>query len=128
MHGDIKAAARPRVLIVEDEAMVVMMLEDLLDQHGYDVAAAAPTVEAAAAVAGEAALDLAILDVNVRGEMTFPVADLLVRRGVPFIISSGYGAEALPPRFRDAPFLGKPIDPRALAAALKTTRIISDAS
>lgn len=116
------AEPRLRVLLVEDEAMVVMMLEDLLAEAGFDVAAAASTVDKALALARNEAIDLAILDVNVRGALTFPVADLLEARGVPYIISSGYGAEALPERFQGVPFLGKPVDPRSLADALAALR------
>ena len=109
---------RPRILVVEDEGLVALMLEDMLDDLGYEVAcSAASVVQALAWIDGGGQADLALLDVNLGGESVFPVADALKARGVPFAFSTGYG-EAHDPRFREAPLLGKPILVERLRAVL----------
>ncbi|WP_374448937.1 response regulator [Stella sp.] len=101
--------AGARILIVEDEAMIAMLLEDMLEEMGCRVVATAGTLdEAMAAVGAEPALDLAILDVNLGGAETYPVADLLRRRGIPYIFSTGYGVGTLHPDHQDRPTLSKP--------------------
>ena len=81
----------PRVLIVEDEFLLVMLLEDLLPTLGYTVAGSAGSVEHALAKLDTAEVDLAVVDVNLAGEPSFPVADALRARGVPFLFTTGYG-------------------------------------
>lgn len=86
--------SRPRILLVEDEAMVAMMMEDLLDDLGWEVAASLDGLAAAMAwlAEGHRAIDGAVLDVNLRGETVFPVADLLRAKGTPFGFLTGYNA------------------------------------
>jgi len=107
----------PRVLLVEDEMCLAMMLQDLLEDAGYRVLKAA-RVAAALNLAEAEDIDAAILDVNVAGSEVFPVADALRRRGVPFMFASGYGDRGLPGSFQGSPMLQKPYDPVALEAML----------
>jgi CheY-like chemotaxis protein len=107
-----------RALIVEDEAMVAMLLEDCLQEIGCLVAATASRLDEALALAGSAAIDFAILDLNLNGKLSYPVADALVARGIPFVFSTGYGAGALPPHFQRVPTIGKPFDPQELEDAV----------
>lgn len=107
--------ARPTALVVEDSFMVLMGLEALLEQHGVEIVGTAATVAQALALAASTTPDCAILDVNLDGEMIFPVADLLIGRGVPVIITTGYSPrETLPARFAAVPTLQKPYEARAL--------------
>ncbi len=109
-----------RLLVVEDETMVAMLLEDMLGELGCVVAGFAGTVARGVALAGSAdlALDGAVLDINVGGERVFPVADVLAARRVPFVFTTGYGVDGLEARYADRPTLAKPFQLRTLAAAL----------
>lgn len=107
-----------RALVVEDEAMVAMLIEDSLQEMGCVVAATASTLDRAVALAAEAAVDFAILDLNLSGKLSFPAAEALAARGVPFVFSTGYGAGALPERFRQVPTIGKPFSPSELEEAV----------
>jgi CheY-like chemotaxis protein len=99
----------PKVLIVEDEALVSMLLEAMLEDAGCDVVGPAPRVSTGIAlVNGGEPMDAAILDVNVAGEVVFPVAEALAARGVPFAFASGYGEGGVPDAWRDRPILQKP--------------------
>lgn len=104
------ASQKQRVLIVEDEAMIRMMLADMLADIGHDVAAEAATLDEARRCAEETEFDLAILDVNLNGEQIFPVVDILGKRNLPFLLSTGYGANGLPEAYRSAPVLQKPFE------------------
>lgn len=104
------APQKQRVLIVEDEAMIRMMLADMLADIGHDVAAEAATLDEARRCAEEAEFDFAILDVNLNGEQIFPVVDIIGRRNLPFLLSTGYGANGLPEAYRSAPVLQKPFE------------------
>jgi CheY-like chemotaxis protein len=98
-----------RVLLVEDEVMLRMLLEDMVEDLGYALAGSAGSEhEAMQLIAAGTAIDAAIVDVNLGGVPSFPIADELRARQVPFLFSTGYGAEGLPERFRDIPLLGKP--------------------
>ena len=108
-----------RVLIVEDESLLVMVLEDVLPALGCEVAATAHSVETAlAALAADDAVDLAILDVNLAGDDSFPVADALSARGIPFFFATGYGHSVLPERHAGAIMIKKPYGQRDLESAL----------
>ena len=113
-----------RILVVEDELMIRMLLEDMLGELGYTVAAAAANMGEALEAAKNADFDLAILDVNLNGEPVSPVADALVARGVPFVFATGYGEHGLPAPYRDRPTLKKPFQldglKLILESALKT--------
>jgi CheY-like chemotaxis protein len=108
-----------RILVVEDEGLVAMMIEDLLEDLGCELAGSLASVGAALAwieAGGDA--DGALLDVNLGGEPVFPVAEALRARGIPFAFATGYG-EAQDARFKDAVLLGKPIRLARLVAALE---------
>lgn len=102
------AQPRSRVLIVEDEMMIALLIEDVLGELGYDVVGPAGKLEAAITLARDEMFSAAILDVNIRGGDTFPVATILRERGIPFFLASGYGKWALPDAFQGHPLLQKP--------------------
>lgn len=99
-----------RLLVVEDEAMIAMMLEDMLDAFGCIVVDVAGTLSKGMDLAANEALSLdgAILDVNLGGETVYPVAERLTARGVPFIFCTGYGLAGLAANFSHVPTLAKP--------------------
>jgi DNA-binding response OmpR family regulator len=111
---------RCRILVVEDEAMIAMLVEDMVLDFGSEVVGPAAKMEEALRLASHALLDAAILDVNVGGAVVFPVADVLRSRGVPIIFATGYGSSKLPTRFQNDPALAKPFSYEALAGALRT--------
>ena len=90
------ATSTPRLLVVEDEYLIRMLLEDMIADLGYDVAAACGTVAEAREHAAKGEFHAAILDVNVDGHEVFPVAEILAKRSVPFIFVTGYGEGGLP--------------------------------
>jgi len=115
--------AAPRIMIVEDEALVALMVEDLLTDFGCQISGSFGAVEDALDYLREAAsppptLDGAVLDVNIGGAMVFPVAERLRAAGIPFVFATGYGA--LPRKgFEDVTVLNKPINPSLLEDAVK---------
>jgi CheY-like chemotaxis protein len=108
-----------RVLLVEDEALIALMLEDMLESMGCAVTALAPRVQLGVALAESGDFDLAMLDVNVAGENVEPVADILARRGIPFIFATGYGEAGVPLRHRERPVVAKPFRSEQLESAIK---------
>ena len=88
--------------------MIRMLLEDMLGELGYTIAAQAAHIDEALEAAKTADFDLAILDVNLNGQPISPVADALVARGRPFVFATGYGERGLPEPYRDRPALKKP--------------------
>ncbi len=111
------AAAKPCILIAEDEMLVAMMLEDRLETLGYTVLKAARLMHGLE-LAESAPIDLALLDINLAGEQSFPIATVLTQRGIPFMFSSGYGEEDLPTDWSREKRLQKPYDGKQLVAAL----------
>ena len=109
-----------RVLVVEDDVMIRMLIEDMLTDLGFAVAAEASKVHEALAAVKSTDIDVAILDVNLRGETTGPVAEALAARGTPFVFATGYGEHTLPERFRDRPLLKKPFQIDGLKRMLET--------
>lgn len=108
-----------RVLIVEDESLVAMLLETILADLGCDVVGPESNIEDGLNVAsGTARLDAALLDVNVAGQEIFPVAEALKARGVPFVFSTGYGEAGLPEHWRGNPTVQKPFTEGAIRDAL----------
>ncbi|MGI4954233.1 MAG: response regulator, partial [Janthinobacterium lividum] len=85
-----------RVLIVEDEAMISMLMEEFLEELGCEITGTASRLDDALEKARSLMVDLALLDVNLAGRLSYPVAELLLARGVPVVFSTGYGAAALP--------------------------------
>ncbi|HEX8126745.1 MAG TPA: response regulator [Allosphingosinicella sp.] len=112
------AERRLRILVVEDEMLVAMNIEDMLLELGHDVAGLASRLEPALALASEGRFDAAMLDVNLAGDPSFPVADLLAERKIPFLFATGYGRAGIEERFRHHPILQKPFRAAELAAAL----------
>lgn len=107
-----------RVLIVEDQAIVSMILEDMVLDLGNEVIGPAAKLDQALTLALQAEIDVGILDINVDGLVVFPVADVLRYRGIPFIFSTGYDARALPVRFQGSPTLFKPFSYQSLSDML----------
>lgn len=102
------------VLLVEDESMISMLAEDVLLEAGSNVLLAMRLSEAID-LAANSAVHLAVLDVNLGGgETSYPVADLLRRREIPFMFATGYDASGLDPRFADSPRIQKPYSPDQL--------------
>jgi CheY-like chemotaxis protein len=108
----------PRVLVVEDEYLIRMLLEDMLAELGYAVAAAVGSIAEASAFATDGEFDVAILDVNLDGQEIYPVADILAKRGLPFVFVSGYGEQSLLERFRNRPSLQKPFESEQIKTTL----------
>ena len=115
MSSDLKKC---RVLIVEDELLIAMIVEDVLSDLGCEVVGPEGGLEAAMKLARDEPLDAAILDVTIRGGQVFPVAAILLERGVPFVLASGYGDWALPKGLQNQPRLTKPFDSTDLERAL----------
>jgi len=114
------ATPAKRILVVEDELMIRMLLEDMLGELGYTVAAEAARIEEALDAAKNADFDIAILDVNLNGQPISPVADALVARGMPFVFATGYGERGLPEPYRDRPTLKKPFQMDGLKQMLQS--------
>ncbi|MGH7210386.1 MAG: response regulator [Acetobacteraceae bacterium] len=113
-----RALAGRRVMIVEDELLIAMLIEDTLAEQACVIVGPFAGVNDALEAARAETLDLAVLDVNLRGEKVYPVAEVLAARGVPFVLLSGYGKDAIPhdhPQWRTCT---KPFDPRDLVAIL----------
>ena len=108
-----------KTLIVEDEPLVSMLVEDVLTEFGCVIVGTAASVsEALSHVTGQSELDVAILDVNLRGENSFPIADALIARGIPFIFATGFGPADIADRYPQIPLLHKPYGPGLLASVL----------
>ncbi len=112
-----------RILVVEDEAIVAMLLEDMLAELGYIVVGPVTRLDRALDLAREAEIEGAVLDVNLNGRDTYAVADALAARSIPFVFATGYSAKELAERFRTTPLTQKPFHrddlERALGVALR---------
>jgi PAS domain S-box-containing protein len=106
--------AASRVLLVEDEALIAMMMVDALQDLGLEVVGPFRTVPQALAAARNERLDGAILDVNVAGQQVYPVADLLAARRIPFVFLTGYSIGGIDRRYADVPVLEKPVESKLL--------------
>lgn len=102
------------MFIVEDESLLVMNLEDMLAELGHLVTATATRLDKALSVAVRGDFDLAFLDINLAGSNTFQVAAILRNRGIPYIFTTGYGADGLIDGYRGSPLLTKPFGLREL--------------
>jgi CheY-like chemotaxis protein len=116
--ADPKGAVGRRILVVEDELMIRMLLDGMLSDLGYTMAAEAGGVEEAVTLAKKADFDVAILDVNLNGQPITPVVEILIARGLPFVFATGYGQRGVPEAYRTNPTLQKPFQVEALAQAL----------
>jgi PAS domain S-box-containing protein len=113
----LKVAGKPRVLLVEDEALVAMMIQECLAEFGYQVVGPICTAAEAAARAKDGPLEAAVLDINLGDGAVYPIADILAARGVPFVFVTGYDADSIDARFRKIPILQKPIEREMLKRA-----------
>jgi CheY-like chemotaxis protein len=107
-----------RILIVEDEMTIALLIEDMLIDMGHQVVAMAMRLPPALEHAETAEIDFAILDINLDGVASFPVADVLTRRGVPFAFASGYGSTGLNAAYRQYPVVRKPFQAQDLEQAI----------
>lgn len=103
-----------RVLVVEDEMTIAFLIEDMLVDLGCEVVKVAMRLSEAIDAAERLDLDLAILDINLDGLRSFPVADILARRKIPFVFATGYGSAGVDEAYRTAPVLSKPFVSRDL--------------
>jgi DNA-binding response OmpR family regulator len=110
-----------RVLVLEDETLVSMMVEDMLLDLGCEVVGPFAKLEQALAFmdGGDGKLDAALLDVNLGGERSFPMAEALAGKGVPFVFTTGYDESGLPEIWRGRPTLRKPFMMGEMADALR---------
>jgi PAS domain S-box-containing protein len=119
-NGAAIAAAEPtmahcrRVLLVEDEALVAMMIQECLTEYGHSVVGPIGRAAEALAAAKQGEFDAAILDINLSDGMAYPVAEILSQRGVPFAFVTGYEADTVDERFSNVPILQKPIERQML--------------
>jgi len=97
-----------RVLVVEDEMLVALVLEDMLTELGHKIVGPASKVSVGLEIARRQEIDIAILDLNLAGDSSLPIASALRARGIPVVFSTGYGRGGLPESFRDALLLQKP--------------------
>lgn len=122
--GQAAAAPQPvvvmgnRILVVEDEALVAMAIRESLDTLGYAVVGPCGNITEAVIALRHNRVDAAVLDINLGGDLVYPLADILVAENIPFVFVTGYGHEELESRFSAIPILQKPIEPHALRTVL----------
>ncbi len=107
-----------RILVADDEPMISLLLEDWLDELGYEAVGPARTVAAALALIGSKPPDAAIVDVTLGRETGYPIAERLTELGIPFVFATGQAEGTLQAPFTDAPMLSKPFDFAAVEAAV----------
>ena len=106
------------VLIVEDEPLIAMMLEDFLDSLGHKVAGTAESVEEALQMVEQGGFEVAIIDVHLKGDHVWPVADRLAAKGIPYVLATGGHIVPPPPEHAGATVLAKPYTIDAIGPAL----------
>lgn len=109
-----------RILVVEDEMTIALMIEDMLLELGHVVVDLAMRLPQAEDMANKADFDFAVLDVNLDGRKSFPVADILSERGIPFVFATGYGASGLDPAYSGRPVITKPFLVDDLKSAIES--------
>lgn len=109
-----------RVLVVEDEVLVAWALDDMLVALGCCVVGPAARVDQALAMIAATAIDAAVLDLNLNGQRSYPVADALAGQGIPFMFSTGYHKDSIADGYQDFPMLQKPYVQSELGAMLAT--------
>jgi CheY-like chemotaxis protein len=112
------AEPKHRILVVEDEAMVSMLLEDMVLDCGGEIIGPVARFETALALAQAAEFDVAVLDLNLSGTLSYPIAEAIRGRGIPVIFATGYGSNGLRDGFRDCPTLQKPFSQSDFAQAV----------
>jgi CheY-like chemotaxis protein len=123
-HG-LRLAA-PKVLVVEDEITVAMLIEDMVMELAYEVAAVVARLEDAMRLLDSETFDLALLDVHLNGKTVFPFAAALKEREIPFLFATAYGPRGIPEEFRSALVLQKPFGPMELGRALTELAVARD--
>ena len=118
--SDARLLAGKSVLVVEDEAIISFLLEDMLVELGAADVRIAANVGTALAMIGTQRPDLAVLDVNLGGERVYPVAETLETGGVPFVFTTGYGKTGLDPRWTKKAVVSKPFTVPLMQDALRT--------
>ena len=108
-----------RALVVEDEVLVGMLIEEMLQELGYELVALATHLDEALSLARTASFDVAVLDINLNGKQSFPVADAIRARGLPFLFATGYGSRILDTPYADVLILQKPFSLEELRRALE---------
>ena len=109
-----RAAQGRKILVVEDEMLVVLLIEQTLDDLGAEIVGPAANLNAALELADRACIDAAVLDINIGHANSYAVADILAERGIPFVFCSGYSKWALEERHRARPRLSKPYSSKEL--------------
>ena len=107
-----------RIVLVEDEALVAIMMLDMLGELGFSVVGPMSNTSTALTAAKQGDFDCAILDLNLGGEISYPVADELAARGLPFIFVTGYDRDGVETRYSSVPLLQKPVDEHSLKTVL----------
>jgi DNA-binding response OmpR family regulator len=115
-----ETAGKPSWLVVEDESLIAMLVEETLIDAGMTVVGPVARVGKALDIAIKTELAGAVLDVNIAGEVVYPVADALEARGIPFLFLTGYGARAVRPDLRNHPILHKPFLPEQMRAIVES--------
>lgn len=113
------AKARLKALIVEDEALVAMLIEDILCDLNYEIAGVAGRLEQALKLVETLTFDFAVVDLNLNGVRTYPVAEALAARGAPFLFVTGYGVAGVDEAWKSRPILQKPFEAYELDAAIR---------
>ena len=109
-----------RALVAEDSLLILIALEMLLDLNNVQIVGPASTLAETLALAETGGFEIAILDVNLHGEMIFPVAELLKQRRIPFVFTTGYAPDSvIPPRFSSTPSIQKPYQAGALMVLIE---------
>ena len=116
-HTHLRLMA-PRVLVVEDEIPVALLIEDMVSELAYEVAALVSRLEDAMRLLDSESFDLTLLDVHLNGKMVFPFAAELEARDIPFVFATAYGPRGIPEDFRGHLVLQKPFGPMELKRAL----------
>ena len=119
MSNEAPNLAGRRVLLVEDEALIIMLVEDALADMGCEIAGISSRFDDALAKAQALQFDVAILDVNLNGLRSFPIAEAIKARGIAFVFATGYGATSVPDGLNAVPILQKPFAANELEQALR---------
>jgi CheY-like chemotaxis protein len=114
-----------RIFLVEDESLLLMLAEATLESFGAVIVATASSLGEALAEAEQVTADVAILDINLRGEMSFPTADILTGRGIPIVFVTGYANLELPAALQSVPRLTKPYDENQLVKVIRAVASVA---
>jgi CheY-like chemotaxis protein len=108
----------PRALLVEDEGVIALLIESMLTDLGYDVVGPVPRLAKALDITHSETFDVAVLDVNLNGTLSFPLAEVMTEKGIPFVFATGYGAPGIPDHLGGNAVLQKPFKKEQLAEAI----------